>query len=189
MTAPGGDHDDAIGRVRELLTPEAAARASDERAGYLDLLGDDLESTGAAQSLMMTRLVPAIYERYWRPVLARAVKGVTGPGMAEEIRIARLLLGLGPGDTVLDIACGPGNFSREFTRAVGEEGLVVGIDASPTMLARAAQDLEASGLENLAFILDRAGAGDDRHLPAADADAVDFDDCIGRAEIPAGQLE
>ena len=83
---------------------------------------------------MTTRFVPAIYERYWRPALARAVKGVTGPGMAEEVRIARLLLGLGPGDVVLDVACGPGNFTREFARAVGDDGLAVGIDASRTML-------------------------------------------------------
>ena len=71
---------------------------------------------------MITRLVPAIYERYWRPALGRVVKGLTGPGMAEEIRIARLLLGLGEGDTVLDVACGPGNFTREFARAVGPDG-------------------------------------------------------------------
>jgi ubiquinone/menaquinone biosynthesis C-methylase UbiE len=101
---------------------------------------------------MTTRLVPAIYERYWRPALARAVKGITGPGMAEEIRIARLLLGLGPGDVVLDVACGPGNFSREFAGTVGDEGMVVGIDASRTMLARAVTDLEAAELANVALI-------------------------------------
>ncbi len=108
---------DAVRRAGDLLRPEAAERSRDPgatAAGYLDLLGGELESTGAVQDLMTTRIVPAIYERYWRPALARMVKGFTGPGMAEEIRIARLLLGLGPGDTVLDVACGPGNFSREF---------------------------------------------------------------------------
>jgi ubiquinone/menaquinone biosynthesis C-methylase UbiE len=95
---------------------------------------------------MTTSLVPAIYERYWRPALARVAKGLTGPGMAEEVRIARLLLGLGPGDLVLDVACGPGNFSREFARAVGSDGLVVGIDASRTMLARGAADLVHAGV-------------------------------------------
>src|SRR5919108_629806 len=126
-------------RARDLLTPEAAKRAEGpaaSAAGYLDLLGDDLESTGAFQDLMTSRVVPAIYERYWRPALGRAVKGITGPGMAEEVRIARLLLGLGSGDVVLDVACGPGNFTREFARTVGESGLAVGIDASRTMLER-----------------------------------------------------
>ena len=75
----------------------AATRAASSDAGYLDLLERDLESTGPTQDLMTTRLVPAIYERYWRPALGRMVKGVTGPGMAEELRIARLLLGLGDG--------------------------------------------------------------------------------------------
>jgi ubiquinone/menaquinone biosynthesis C-methylase UbiE len=152
-----------IRRVRELLTAEAAARAAEpqaDAAGYLDLLGSELESTGAVQDLMTTRLVPAIYERYWRPALARAVKGVTGPGMAEEVRIARLLLGLGPGDVVLDVACGPGNFTREFARAVGDGGLAVGIDASQTMLARGAAELEDAGLANLALI-----RGDATRLP------------------------
>ena len=142
-------------RARELLKPEAAERAREPDAnagGYLDLLGGDLESTGAAQDLMTTRVVPAIYERFWRPALARAVKGITGPGMAEEVRIARLLLGLGPGDVVLDVACGPGNFSREFARAVGDRGLVLGIDASRTMLARGIADLEEPALGNLALI-------------------------------------
>ncbi len=157
---------EGIRRARELLTAEAAVRASSPEAtaaGYLDLLGGELESTGAAQHLMTTRLVPAIYERYWRPALARAVKGVTGPGMAEEVRIARLLLGLGPGDLVLDVACGPGNFTREFARAVGDSGLAVGIDASKTMLARGMAELEAAGLANLALI-----RGDATQLPFAD---------------------
>jgi ubiquinone/menaquinone biosynthesis C-methylase UbiE len=152
-----------IRRARELLTAEAAASAAEPRAdaaGYLDLLGGDLESTGAVQDLMTTRLVPAIYERYWRPALARAVKGVTGPGMAEEVRIARLLLGLGPGDVVLDVACGPGNFTREFARAVGDGGLAVGIDASQTMLARGAAELEDADLANVALI-----RGDATRLP------------------------
>jgi ubiquinone/menaquinone biosynthesis C-methylase UbiE len=154
-------------RARELLTPEAAAAAAEPGAadhGYLDLLQDDLESTGTTQDLMTTSLVPAIYERYWRPALARMAKGVTGPGMAEEVRIARLLLGLGPGDVVLDVACGPGNFSREFARAVGDDGLVVGIDASRTMLARGATDLRASRLDNVGLI-----RGDATRLPFRDA--------------------
>jgi ubiquinone/menaquinone biosynthesis C-methylase UbiE len=154
-------------RARDLLTPEAAetaGRPDATRSGYLDLLPEDLASTGATQDLMTTTLVPAIYERYWRPALTRIAKGITGPGMAEEVRIARLLLGLGPGDAVLDIACGPGNFSREFAKAVGDDGLVVGIDASRTMLARGVADLRSAGLANLALV-----RGDATALPFRDA--------------------
>jgi ubiquinone/menaquinone biosynthesis C-methylase UbiE len=147
-------------RVLPLLSAEAregAAEMADD-APYLDLLGADLASTGMTQDLMTTGVVPRVYERYWRPALGRVAKGVTGPGMEEEIRIARLLLGLGPGDGVLDIACGPGNFSRAFATAVGESGLVVGIDASQTMLERGAADTQRTGIENLFLIRGDAGA-------------------------------
>jgi SAM-dependent methyltransferase len=133
----------ALERTLPLLDP--ARRPSDPAAaaaaGYLDLIGGrEPRSTGRAQDLMLTGFVPAIYERWWRPALGRVAKGLLGPGMADEHRIARLLLGLVPGDGVLDVACGPGNFTRDFARAVREEGLAVGIDASPTMLERAIRD-------------------------------------------------
>lgn len=105
MTTAGAPPGTALERVRELLAEEAAAKAAADgvnEAGYLDLLEEDVESTGLTQDLMVTRLVPAIYERYWRPALSRVAKGLMGPGMEEEIRIARLLLGLGEGDVVLD---------------------------------------------------------------------------------------
>ena len=81
-----------------------------------------------------------------------------GPGMADEHRIARLLLGLRPGDGVLDLACGPGNFSREFARVVGPDGLVVGFDASRVMLERGVRDTRASGETNICFVHGDAGA-------------------------------
>jgi ubiquinone/menaquinone biosynthesis C-methylase UbiE len=156
----------AIERAGELLRPDFAERAANleaSRAGYLDLLGGDLESTGVAQNLMTSSVVPRIYERYWRPALARAVKGFTGPGMDEEVRIARLLMGLGEGDRVLDVACGPGNFTRRFASIVGSDGLVVGIDASPTMLERGAEELEGAKLDNVALV-----RGDATDLPFRD---------------------
>jgi ubiquinone/menaquinone biosynthesis C-methylase UbiE len=115
------------------------------------------------QDLMLTDVVPRVYERWWRPALGRLFKGVLGPGMRDEHRIARLLLGLCPGDGVLDVACGTGNFSRDFGRSVGAAGLVVGIDVSQTMLARAVEDTRASGLTNLAYV-----RGDAEELPFVD---------------------
>jgi SAM-dependent methyltransferase len=162
----------ALDRTIERLEP-GAARIATERglnaAGYLDLLDGEVESTGATQDLMVTRIVPAIYERYWRPALGRLFKGVTGPGMAEEIRIARLLLGLGEGDAVLDVACGPGNFTREFARAVGPAGLAVGIDASRTMLERGGEELRRADPGNMTLL-----RGDATALPFRDAS---FDGC------------
>ena len=57
--------------------------------------------------------------------------------MADEHRIARLLMALSPGDGVLDVACGTGRFTRDFAHTVGPGGLAVGLDASETMLQRA----------------------------------------------------
>jgi SAM-dependent methyltransferase len=157
----------ALERTSALLTDHAAELAAHRGlndAGYLDLLESELESTGPTQDLMVTRLVPAIYERYWRPALGRVAKGITGPGMAEEIRIARLLLGLGESDVVLDVACGPGNFTREFAKVVGPAGLAVGIDASRTMLERGGEELRRSDPGNLVLVRGSATA-----LPFADA--------------------
>ena len=152
----------ATERLREVLRPELAERSANH-AGYLDLLEEEVASTGLTQDLMVTRLVPAIYERYWRPALSRVFKGVTGPGMAEEIRIARLLLGLGEGENVLDVACGPGNFSREFARAVGPQGFVAGLDASRTMLERGVEENRRAAVENLVLV-----RGDATAMPFAD---------------------
>lgn len=41
------------------------------------------------------------------------------------------------GDQVLDLGCGSGGATRAAARAVGEEGMVVGIDASPECIAEA----------------------------------------------------
>jgi len=151
-------------RALELMLPAPRQAATVSSSGYLDLLGEQgLGSTGRAQDLMLTRVVPAIYERWWRPALARVAKGATGPGMAEEAKIARLLLGLASGHKVLDVACGPGNFTRAFARTVGPEGLSIGIDASETMLQRGAADTAGAALENVALI-----RGDATALPFLD---------------------
>ena len=179
MTAGSEGVEGALQRALPLLEPEAreVAEKTGPNARYVDLLGGDLESTGVTQDLMRTGFVPRIYERWWRPALGQVAKGLTGPSMAEEIRIARLLLGLRPGDGVLDVACGPGNFSRAFAGAVGDSGLVVGIDASSTMLERAAADTRRSGARNLTFV--RGSATD---LPFVD-DSFDAVCCFAALHL------
>ena len=157
MARPAG-----IERAVALLADPADRRAPAPR-GWLDLIraGEAPASTGLAQDLMLTRLLPVVYERWWRPAWSRVARGVTAAGMGDEHRIARLLLGLCPGDGVLDVACGPGNFTRDFARVVGPAGLAVGIDASPTMLDRAARDTRAT---NVGYV-----RGDAVRLPFRDA--------------------
>jgi SAM-dependent methyltransferase len=150
-------------RVLALMSDPERARAAGSSDPYIDLLPEEVDATGPAQSLMTTHAVPLVYERWWRPALGRVAKGVTGPPMSEEVRIARLLMALGAGDRVLDLACGPGNFSREFARTVGPTGLVAGVDVSSTMLERGAAELSRSELTNLVLL--RADATD---LPFSD---------------------
>jgi SAM-dependent methyltransferase len=141
VTTTSGSLPGGLERSIALLDPARRPVSAPIIDGYMDLLGGEGERevgrTGLGQGLMFTRAVPLVYERYWRPALGRVAKGPLGPGMAEEHRIARLLLGLGAGDGVLDVACGTGNFTRGFASQVGPSGLVVGLDASRTMLARA----------------------------------------------------
>jgi SAM-dependent methyltransferase len=165
---------DAIGRALPLLDPAVRGRLGpgpDVSRGYLDLLDGRDGGAGAdspVQRLMLTRALPLVYERWWRPTWSRVLRGALAGGMRDEHRIARLLLGLTPGDGVLDVACGPGNFTREFAEIVGDAGLAVGIDASPTMLTRAVADTERAG-DVVAYV-----RGDAERLPFRDAsfDAV-----------------
>ena len=155
--------------------PEPIARAlglmpgarPDVRDGYLDLLGDaDATGGGPSQRLMASRLLPLIYERAWRPIGGRVLMGALGPTMADERRIALDMLAVDPGATVLDVACGPGNFTRAFADAAGDDGLVVGLDASRTMLAQAVRE---RGPGTIAYV-----RGDAARLPFRDGvfDAV-----------------
>ncbi len=137
-----------LGRTLELLDPaHRSSGAPRAERGYLDLLGDD-DPTGEhpGQRLMASDVLPLVYERVWRPLGGRLFMGLMGPGMGGEHRIALEMLDLSPGDRVLDVACGPGNFSREFAAVTGPEGLVVGLDASRTMLDRAVRERNPAGV-------------------------------------------
>jgi ubiquinone/menaquinone biosynthesis C-methylase UbiE len=76
----------------------------------------DLEDTAAAYDKL---LVPAILREWTQPV-------------AEAAEI-------GPGQRVLDVACGTGILTRAAAARVGSRGSVVGLDINPAMLAVAAR--------------------------------------------------
>jgi arsenite methyltransferase len=72
-----------------------------------------------------------------------------------------------PAERILDVGCGPGYYVAELAERVGPDGFVLGVDASPAMLAVAAG--RCDGAENTGF-----SEGDASSLPADDAgfDAV-----------------
>jgi ubiquinone/menaquinone biosynthesis C-methylase UbiE len=164
----------ALDRVLELLDPVPAE--PDISRGHLDLLGEVPQPHDTiAQRLMRSGALPKIYEHVWRPVLFGLSKGgPLGPSTAEEYALARDWLGLAgtPGATVLDVACGPGNVTRALASGVTGGGLVVGIDASATMLGRAVADTPERGADDSADI--GYVRGDAVHLPFRDGsfDAV-----------------
>ena len=151
----------AIDRTLDLLDPTLRPTCPQLGHGYLDLL-DDEDPTGPhpGQRWMASRTLPLIYEHLWRPLGARLLMGHTGPGMRGERRIALGMLSLTGGERVLDVACGPGNFTRGFASAT-TDGLIVGLDASRTMLARAVEQTSAA---NIAYVRADASA-----LPFRDA--------------------
>ena len=51
-----------------------------------------------------------------------------------------------PGSRVLDIGCGPGFFTREFARTVGETGTVIAVDLQEEMLRILREKMEREGL-------------------------------------------
>ena len=59
--------------------------------------------------------------------------------MRRRRALVREALAARAGERVLDVGCGPGFYAEELLGEVGPEGSVVGIDASPEMLAVAAR--------------------------------------------------
>src|SRR5262249_13043567 len=120
--------------LESLLAP---GRRPEARDGYVNLLGEgDPTGPRPGQRLMASRALPMIYERLWRPVLGRVLMG---PQPQQERRFALDALRIPPGETVLDVGGGPGNITRALAEEV-QGGLVVGLDASRTMLAQAARE-------------------------------------------------
>ena len=81
------------------------------------------------------------------------------PQRAQRLQAVRAL-GLRPGDTVIDMACGTGLNFRLLEEVVGPDGRIVGVDLTDAMLARAQDRIKANGWSNVSLV---------------QADAADFD--------------
>jgi ubiquinone/menaquinone biosynthesis C-methylase UbiE len=118
---------------------------------------------------MESPLVAGIYEsRLWRrsPLLTAAF----GISFAREQALVLEAAGLAGTETVLDLACGSGIYSRPLARRL-PHGRVLAVDLSPAMLAYARDRARSEGLEHLVF-----ARADGHALPCADA-AFDFALC------------
>ena len=73
------------------------------------------------------------------------------PQQAQRRRAVRAL-GLRPGDSVVDIACGTGQNFSLLEHVIGPEGRIVGVDLTDAMLAQAQQRIETSGWSNVRLV-------------------------------------
>jgi ubiquinone/menaquinone biosynthesis C-methylase UbiE len=129
-----GITDDPLQATRNLLD-----RTATVRHGFLDVLGQStaVQVPTFAQRAMNSPLVAGLYERLWRPVAFYVASGVTT--RAEQRRAAEAL-GLSGARRLLDVACGPGNFTGQLAQRLPAGGLAVGLDISEPMLTRAVLD-------------------------------------------------
>jgi len=84
------------------------------------------------------------------------------PGYPQRTQRLRAVqaLGLRPGDSVIDIACGTGLNFPVIEEAIGPGGRIVGVDLTDAMLAHARDRVETNGWRNISLV---------------HADAADFD--------------
>jgi demethylmenaquinone methyltransferase/2-methoxy-6-polyprenyl-1,4-benzoquinol methylase len=81
------------------------------------------------------------------------------PQRAQRLRAIHAL-GLRPGDSVIDVACGTGLNFPLIEEIIGPDGRIVGVDLTDAMLARAQDRIETSGWSNVSLV---------------QADAIDFE--------------
>lgn len=145
------------------------------RSEFTDVAPPGAGGFSPAQRLMETRFYSEGYERWFRP---RLTSLVTPQSMAEAERLQLGMLGLGPRATVLDVACGTGNFTRAIAeRLAPTRSLVVGIDLSAPMLAQAVA--KAAELDHVRFV-----RGDAQQLPFSSA-VFDAVHCAGAFHLMA----
>jgi demethylmenaquinone methyltransferase/2-methoxy-6-polyprenyl-1,4-benzoquinol methylase len=84
------------------------------------------------------------------------------PGYPQRTQRLRAVhaLGLRPGDTVIDVACGTGLNFPLLEKVVGPGGRIVGVDLTDAMLAQAQDRIKTNGWSNVSLV---------------QADAADFD--------------
>lgn len=122
------------------LIRQDALRSMRYRDGYTDLLGHSSPARRRlAQRAMNSPAVAAIYQHIWRPIMVAALS-LHGISITAERERASTAMYLGGSQRVLDVACGPGNFTSYFASRLAGDGFVIGLDNSVPMMERAVRD-------------------------------------------------
>lgn len=125
-------------QILELIDPRLLAQHMDPDLGYLDVLGPaSVTDSPVAQRIWNSRIMASVYERTWRHSAAYVLSGVTKPA---ELKRAAAAIDVSQRHRLLDVACGPGNFTGYLARRLPPGGLAVGLDMSVAMLRQAIAD-------------------------------------------------
>jgi SAM-dependent methyltransferase len=137
-----------LGCFPDMVACAQCGRQYPFRNGILDFLADDTaEVITPFQRIMQSPLVVSIYERIWRRL---GYFIASSRSFEKEVAtILRLQRGR-PAGRILDLACGPGVFTRPLAR--NAEGTVVGLDLSRPMLRQARRSAQREGLSNVVLM-------------------------------------
>jgi SAM-dependent methyltransferase len=120
------------------------------QGSVIDFLPQSAPARGLARAAMEVEPIVRIYEScLWRRSLFFAA--ATRISFAREQKLIMAAAGLRDAQIVLDLACGPGIYSREIAREL-RDGWVIGLDLSLAMLKHADRLAEKAGIRNLLFV-------------------------------------
>lgn len=106
------------------------------------------ESATPIQMLCESRPMIAIYDHLWRPF---GYFFTSARSFSEDLRRITALVEPDRRERILDLGCGPGNFTRMIAQQ-GPNARVVGFDLAERMLARAADLSSEPEYENAAYM-------------------------------------
>lgn len=146
------------GKVRSRATKQTYAIKN----GYLNMMGRGL---GADNIANLTNFLPGAgfgYEPLWR---VHSLSLLIGEHFTNEreLRMMTSLVQLDRGGLFLDLGCSAGLYTRNMAERLGEDGEIVGIDISPSMIR------EAIRLSRKADVHPSFVRADADNLPFADA--------------------
>jgi ubiquinone/menaquinone biosynthesis C-methylase UbiE/uncharacterized protein YbaR (Trm112 family) len=155
------------------LVCHACHAAYPMKSGILDMIGSDArEVITPFQRLMQSPPIVSIYEKIWRRI---GYYIASSRSFSKEMQTILRLAKNKKMERGLDLACGPGVFTRPLANLSG--GLFIGLDLSWPMLLQARKQMIREGVQNILFIRASAFA-----MPFVD-EAFQFVNCCGALHL------
>lgn len=155
------------------------------RQGFLDLLPDFPARHTFSHTLMEWAPLIRIYNSRWYRYSVLAT-WLFGMAFHEEYALISRIAALKGHEMLLDLACGPGTYTRPFAQQL-PQGVVVGVDLSVPMLSYASARAHQESCQNVLFLHGHA-----EKLPFPDEE-FDHLNCCGAlhlfSDLPAALTE